>query len=133
TYRIRAVGNRIELRLNGVQTVDYVEKDENIATSGIIALQIHGGMKGIIYYKELEILELPEQLLKSQALQARDVKPIDWRQFSPSTTNRPLQQAAEMLQRSARYNLAWIEREFELNEEQDTYVLREFDEHGVRP
>lgn len=59
TYRIRAEGDRIQLWLNGVQTVDYVEKDPEIERMGIIALQIHGGMRAIISYKDIEITELP--------------------------------------------------------------------------
>ena len=42
-YQIRCEGPRIRLFLNGVQTVDYTEKDETIPQSGIIGLQIHGG------------------------------------------------------------------------------------------
>ena len=37
-YRIRAEGPHIQLWLNGVQTVDYTEKDPNIARRGILAL-----------------------------------------------------------------------------------------------
>jgi len=58
-YRIRAEGNRIQLWLNGIQTVDYVEQDPAIETRGIIAVQIHGGCKAIVRYKDLEIVELP--------------------------------------------------------------------------
>ncbi len=59
TYRICAEGDHIRLWLNGVKTVDYVEKDTNISRTGIIALQIHGGMQAVIAYKDIEIRELP--------------------------------------------------------------------------
>ena len=59
TYRIRASGDRIQLWLNGVKTIDYREQDLNIATSGVIALQVHGGMRGTVSYKDIEIIELP--------------------------------------------------------------------------
>ena len=59
SYRIRAEGSRIRLWLNGVQTVDFVEKDASIPQTGIIALQIHGGMKAVIGYKEIELDVLP--------------------------------------------------------------------------
>lgn len=59
TYRIRAEGDRIQLWLNGVQTVDYVEEDEEIERTGIIAVQIHGGMRAVISYRDIEIEELP--------------------------------------------------------------------------
>lgn len=58
TYRIRATGNRIRLWLNGVKTVDYVEEDTTIPRTGIIALQIHGGMQAIIAYKDITIQQI---------------------------------------------------------------------------
>jgi len=58
-YRIRAEGDRIQLWLNGVQTVDFVEKDVRIPRTGIIAVQIHGGMRAVIAYKDITIEELP--------------------------------------------------------------------------
>lgn len=58
SYRIRAVGPRIQLWLNGVQTVDHIEKDPAIPRTGFIAVQIHGGMQAIIAYKDIVIREL---------------------------------------------------------------------------
>ena len=58
-YRIRAEGPRIQLWLNGIQTVDYTEPDDKIARKGIIALQIHGGAKAEVRFKDIEIEELP--------------------------------------------------------------------------
>ena len=57
-YRIRAEGKRIQIWLNGIQTVDYTETESNIATSGIIAVQIHGNATSIVRYKDLIIDEL---------------------------------------------------------------------------
>lgn len=57
-YRIRAEGKRIQIWLNGVQTVDYTEAEPNIDTTGIIAVQIHGGATSIVRYKDLMIEEL---------------------------------------------------------------------------
>ena len=58
-FRIRAEGSRIQIWLNGVQTVDYIETDAAIATTGIIALQIHGNSTAIVRYKDIVITELP--------------------------------------------------------------------------
>ncbi|MCI0701001.1 MAG: DUF1080 domain-containing protein [Planctomycetia bacterium] len=58
-YVIRAEGPRIRLWLNGKLTVDYTEEDEKIERSGIIGLQIHGGAKAKVYYKNITIEELP--------------------------------------------------------------------------
>lgn len=58
-YRIRAEGKRIQIWLNGVQTVDYTEAEPNIDLTGIIAVQIHGNATSIVRYKDLMIEELP--------------------------------------------------------------------------
>src|SRR6476661_6432264 len=58
-YRIRAEGPHIQLWLNGTKTVDYVEKDEKVERTGIIGLQVHGGAKTKVLYKDLMLEELP--------------------------------------------------------------------------
>lgn len=57
-YRIRAEGPRIQLWLNGVQTVDFTEDDPKVEKTGIIAVQIHGAATSIVQYKDIEIVEL---------------------------------------------------------------------------
>lgn len=57
-YRIRCEGKRIQLWVNGVQTVDFTEKDEGIAEKGVIAVQIHGGPPSEAWYKEIGVVEL---------------------------------------------------------------------------
>lgn len=57
-YVITARGNHITLDLNGKRTVDYVETERGIATSGIIALQVHGGPPMEVQYTDIEIREL---------------------------------------------------------------------------
>ncbi len=60
-YRVRCEGPHIQLWINGVKTVDYVEPDEKIAAQGgKIAVQIHGGGKTVVQFKDIEIEELPE-------------------------------------------------------------------------
>ncbi len=56
-YRIRCTGRRIQLWINGVQTVDYTEADETIVQRGRIAVQIHGGGKAEVRYKDIVIEE----------------------------------------------------------------------------
>lgn len=58
-YRIRAEGARIQIWLNGVQTVDFTETDASVSRTGMIAVQIHGGATSIVRYKDLMIEELP--------------------------------------------------------------------------
>jgi hypothetical protein len=55
-YVIRAQGKRIQLSINGVQTVDYVEDDPGIATAGVVCLQIHGGPPSEAWYKDISIV-----------------------------------------------------------------------------
>ncbi|MEO6236705.1 MAG: DUF1080 domain-containing protein, partial [Vicinamibacterales bacterium] len=57
-YVIRAEGRRIQIWVNGVQTVDYVEEDPNIETTGVIAVQIHGGPPSEALYKDITLLDL---------------------------------------------------------------------------
>ncbi|MFI4848912.1 MAG: family 16 glycoside hydrolase [Gimesia chilikensis] len=58
TYRIRCEGPRIQLWINGVQTVDYVEEDPEIPLKGIIALQIHGNLVNQVHYRNVRLREL---------------------------------------------------------------------------
>ena len=57
-YVILANNNRIRLFINGHKSVDYLESDTSIPLSGLIGLQIHGGGKAEVYFKELYIKEL---------------------------------------------------------------------------
>ncbi|HRH49450.1 MAG TPA: DUF1080 domain-containing protein [Panacibacter sp.] len=57
-YEVRAVDNHIEILLNGVQTVDYTEADNTIPQQGLIGLQIHGGGKTKVWYKNIFITEM---------------------------------------------------------------------------
>lgn len=56
-YVIQCEGPRIRLWLNGKQTVDYTEEDKEVERSGVIGLQIHGGAKAKVYYKDITIEE----------------------------------------------------------------------------
>ncbi|MCC7496299.1 MAG: DUF1080 domain-containing protein [Bryobacterales bacterium] len=58
-YVISAIGNHITLELNGFKTVDYVETDPSIATSGVIALQMHVGKPYQVQFTDLKIKALP--------------------------------------------------------------------------
>jgi hypothetical protein len=57
-YRIRCEGKRIQLWINGRQTVDYTEPDDAIEQRGLIGLQIHGGPPSEAWYKDIVIQEL---------------------------------------------------------------------------
>ncbi|WP_439558275.1 3-keto-disaccharide hydrolase [Dyadobacter sp.] len=57
-YEVHSQNGRIQLFLNGTKTVDYTEPDKSIPQKGLIALQIHGGGKAKVYYKDIWIEEL---------------------------------------------------------------------------
>ncbi len=60
-YVIRAQGNHILLKINGVTTVDYHEEDPQIARSGIIAIQVHSGPPLRVDFRKLRIRELKKK------------------------------------------------------------------------
>lgn len=57
-YAVRCQGPRIQIWLNGQQTVDYTEPDDRIERDGLIGLQIHGGGPSEAWYKDLRIKKL---------------------------------------------------------------------------
>lgn len=65
-YVIRAVDNKITLSLNGIKTVDYIESDETVARSGIIALQVHSGPPLRVDFRNLRIRELGRKNTESE-------------------------------------------------------------------
>ncbi len=58
-YRVRAERGRIQIWLNDLQTIDYKESDKSITQQGLIALQIHGGGKAQVSYRNIVLTELP--------------------------------------------------------------------------
>jgi len=58
-YEIRCEGKRIRVYINGLMTVDYTEPDDSIPQYGKIGLQIHGGGKTEVYYREIRVQVLP--------------------------------------------------------------------------
>jgi putative membrane-bound dehydrogenase-like protein len=58
-YVMKADGPRIQTWINGVQGVDYVEAEHDIASDGIIGIQVHGGGNTLVQVKDVFIEELP--------------------------------------------------------------------------
>ena len=56
--RVVAEGDRIQIFLNGHQTIDYQEKEKDIARTGIIGLQIHSGPPTEAWYRKIRIREI---------------------------------------------------------------------------
>lgn len=59
-YEIVAIWPQIVLSLNGRRTAVWVERDDSIAREGKLALQIHGGCKAEISFRNISIEELPD-------------------------------------------------------------------------
>jgi len=57
-FEIRCDSRHIKIFLNGELTVDYIESDQSLPQSGLIGLQIHGGGKAEIHYKDLMLTEV---------------------------------------------------------------------------
>ena len=57
-YVIRAEGDHITLKINGVTTVDYKEPDADIARSGIVALQVHSGGPKRVDFRNIRLKTL---------------------------------------------------------------------------
>ncbi|MBI1347417.1 DUF1080 domain-containing protein [bacterium] len=57
-YVVRAVGKHITLSINGVNTVDYLEPDDEIARTGHIALQVHSGGPFQVEFRKLTLKPL---------------------------------------------------------------------------
>lgn len=58
-YFVRADGDHILLKVNGLTTVDYRETDSKIPREGIIALQVHSGPAMRIEFRNIRLKELP--------------------------------------------------------------------------
>jgi hypothetical protein len=58
-YVITCDGPHIKQVLNGYTTVDYIEKSDEGAKEGIIALQLFAGPKMKVWFKDIQIKELP--------------------------------------------------------------------------
>lgn len=54
---IRCEGARVQIWVNGLQTVDYTEADSEIARTGVIGLQIHGGLPAEAQYRNIYVRE----------------------------------------------------------------------------
>jgi putative membrane-bound dehydrogenase-like protein len=84
-YLIRAKGPVLTLFINGIQTVEYIEKDANIPAKGRFALQLHSGGICRIEYKDITLTPLtyegpkvPPQPVKASSLQEGDVMFADF-------------------------------------------------------
>jgi HEAT repeat protein len=63
-YEVRCAGPRIQILLNGEKTVDYTESNAAMPLDGLIGLQIHGGCKAEISFRNLTIEEVSDGAAK---------------------------------------------------------------------
>ncbi len=57
-YEVRCAGPRIQIALNGEKTLDYVEHDPSMPQAGVLGLQIHGGCKAEVSFRNITLEEL---------------------------------------------------------------------------
>ena len=57
-FTVRCQGPRIQIWVNGVQTVDFTEEDKSIPLTGKIAVQIHGNGNTQVWFKDLVLTEV---------------------------------------------------------------------------
>ena len=57
-YVIRCQGRRIQLWVNGHQTVDYTEPDTSVPQVGVIGLQVHKGQPMEAWYRDIKLKAL---------------------------------------------------------------------------
>ena len=55
---IRCQGPRVQIWVDGLQTVDYREREADIDRRGIIGLQVHGGPPLEAWYRQIRIRSL---------------------------------------------------------------------------
>lgn len=58
SYIIRCKGNKHELYINGVKVSEYIEKDANIPSKGVIGIQMHSGGNAKVEFKHITITPL---------------------------------------------------------------------------
>ena len=61
SYEIRCEGSRVVLKVNGTQTIDYTEEDKSLEQEGLIGLQIHGGNKAEVSFRNITIEPLEKK------------------------------------------------------------------------
>ena len=57
-FVVRCEGPRVQIWLNGVQTIDYKEEDDKVVRTGVLAVQIHGGPPSEASYRKIRIKRL---------------------------------------------------------------------------
>jgi type 1 glutamine amidotransferase len=62
-YEVHSIGNQITLKLNGLVTAEYTEKDDSIPRSGVIALQLHAGGPMEVRFKNIQVEEIQKKKL----------------------------------------------------------------------
>jgi hypothetical protein len=70
-YVIRAEGPRIRIWINGVPASDYTEQDPKIPLEGKLGLQVHGGGKALVQFKDITLEELPAPAKKESTAQSK--------------------------------------------------------------
>ncbi len=66
-YEVEAIGPQVVLRLNGTRTAVWIETNAAVEASGLIALQIHGGCKAEISFRDITVEEVARPAIAPEA------------------------------------------------------------------
>lgn len=58
SYIVRVNGDHHELYINGVKTADYIEKDPQVPSTGVIGFQLHSGGNAQVEFKDITLTDL---------------------------------------------------------------------------
>ncbi len=97
-YKVRAIGNRVDLELNGYPMCTFLDRDvAKFTPAGLLALQLHEGAPMKVEFRGLELRTLSSAVAEDQVGQARWI----WTKAEPRDDDRawfgkvvPLAQAA---------------------------------------
>ena len=79
-FHIIARGNHVIHRVNGRQTIEFIDQDpEKSAREGLLALQVHGGKPLLVEFKDIRLKHLDEPFGDAQLLFDGTSLPRAWR------------------------------------------------------
>jgi hypothetical protein len=102
-YEVRCAGPRIQIVLNGEKTVDYIENDPALPLDGVIGLQMHGGNKAEVSFRNITI----EEVAYGAANRDFGVPKSRWKILSFSSENTQFEEERAVLAIDGNPNTFW--------------------------
>jgi HEAT repeat protein len=102
-YEVRCAGPRIQIVLNGEKTVDYIESDPALPLEGLFGLQMHGGNKAEVSFRNITI----EEIAYGTANRDFGVPKSRWKILSFSSENTQFEDERAVLAIDGNPNTFW--------------------------